>query len=300
MVAMFKALVMTALIVFASGCLIVEEAHLESEDGEIGCECQRDTDCNSGVCDDDVCVAPVCRWSSDCDDDERCVNGRCADDDSPGDAGEEPDTDTDEEPDTDAGEEPDTGEDCPDTDEPGTCESCGGCGDLDRCVLNNECPFGALCLDGDCRLACTDDAQCPNTEICTDGICQPDRQGGDQCVYDEDCGQGRCINGFCLERCTDASSCADGESCLNGTCRPDHSTGPQCRVGADCNPDEDCVNARCRAACTCDEDCQAIGGATDTCEQGYCVAAHESQPECTLGSDCADNSRCLDGLCVPF
>ncbi|RDV36317.1 hypothetical protein DV096_19910 [Bradymonadaceae bacterium TMQ3] len=316
MVHLLKLLMVMGLLLFSSACLIVEEGHAWGGDGEVGCECDRDSDCFSGVCDDDVCAEAECSWSSDCNDDERCVNGRCRDSDSPydddtgsdagpgddgadtGDGGSDAGPGDDSDGGTDSGDDgSDSGDDadCPVDD-----EGQAGCGPLDGCVLNNECPFGSLCLDGRCQVTCTDDLHCPTSEVCQDGICQPDREGGDQCVYDEDCGEGRCINGFCLDRCESDAACGEGEYCRAGVCRPDHRPGPQCRVGADCNPDEDCVNARCRSACTCDEDCEIIGGAGDTCVEGYCVAAHESNPECTVSSDCADNSRCLDGLCVPF
>lgn len=163
--------------------------------------------------------------------------------------------------------------------------------------------------EGDyCATLCTnaqgvdDDAFCTGMAHCDRGICEEDRDDGDSCDEDTDCGSGYCDNGFC---------------CSGGTC---------CNQAADC-PSVDGIGATCDDAVTCQgsrgeiacenfscvtyngvADDSACGVTTEADDCGayasiYCTGETNQTPphcatSCVLDTECDDGAHC-DGACTP-
>jgi len=64
---------------------------------------------------------------------------------------------------------------------------------LEGCSTNADCPFGQLCIDGNCTTTCTTNADCPS-------------------------GKPVCSNGTCIAGCSSSADCPNGQTCVNGQC----------------------------------------------------------------------------------
>lgn len=163
-------------------------------DGKI---CQSASDCQSGVCTGNVCVAPSCgdavqNGTEVCDVNDPntpCCNAACTGSKNSGEV---------------CGTDPD-GTDC---DAAPTCDGAGS--STSNCQSNIE-PNGTSCTD--------DGAHCTGAETCQSGVCT---SAGDPCVGadgDNDC-QESCdeTNDNCLGNDPDGSPCPGMKSCMAGIC----------------------------------------------------------------------------------
>lgn len=248
--------------------------------------CQEEIEQGELICYDGYCTRPECSDDSDCDGDDRCIDGVCA--------------------------------------EAQPCSSSDDCPDGYRCTLAGYCTKdddnGGNGGDPDC----TGDEDCPGDEVCEDGTCIDDGDNGETCDLEPaDCvdpephfDEQACE---CAE-CLDETDC-DGanEQCINGSCTPAGSE--DCPSGIECDPnnpgtcggdtpyciDECCVE--CIGAGDCDGNelcvdgqCQDSAGCEDDgdCPSGYdCSASGECVPPET-GEDCSTDADCPDGqFCDP-
>ena len=248
---------------------------------EDGIECEKSSDCASGIC-DGTSQPAKCEASGVC-----------------GNAIQEP------------------GEGCDD----GNNEAGDGCDenckleDENNCVGDRNCKEGFVCgaekrcileceSDGDCGgktcdrgrcLMCDRDADCADNFVCD----QDRQQCKASCLMDNDCfPSGFCDSerSHCVE-CRDSLDCLDDETCNGGACE-----------NAVCN-----LNDSCQSSCQNTQDCASIVGRSfcDTaamncveclessdCKDGEVCQDHQCQPGCGQDSDCAEGHCNDDGLCV--
>lgn len=120
------------------------------------------------------------------------------------------------------------------------------------------------------------------------------------CTRNSDCSDpnAQCVNGRCTVECVEDRDCLDGFSCQQGACTEQVRT---CRTDDDCVFGEECQNGECvkvEGYCERNGDCPdgyVCRGETSTCIP---VGDNNSEPECTLNSDCASDEICEDGACV--
>jgi len=217
------------------------------------------------------------------------------------------------------------------TEFPPFCDVAGSVGAGGACTQGYECA-GGLCRAGRCLARC---AACGEGERClADGYCR--RVGpvadGDACLTDSACASGTCASGTCARACEDGR-CAAGFTCtaLEGSryclracvrgvecppttgcapAEPDRGVCRRPRVGAGegeaCENDAACggqallcVEARCRAWCREDADCDA----GSRCRRRFdgmpaCVPTGETRllAACGSGAEC-ESGHCVDGRC---
>jgi len=201
-------------------------------------ECFTDAQCGSRICEDGACAEAVgCFESSECKDDQQCIDGVCR---SPC----EGDGDCD-----------------------GAFEVCrdGEC--VSQCVIDLLCG-GGICEDGICQDPnCNVDDDCPTNNACNGGRCE----SYTPCVYDEDCFD---ADYFCndLQRCEERPLCTTDAECGNAAlCRSNHCRPVDtCDDNTGCDDDEECLAGRCVNAldCRADADC----GTGEVCLGGRCEA----------------------------
>ena len=152
------------------------------------------------------------------------------------------------------------------------------------CVDARDCN-GFPCVAGVCQGGeCLFDEECGDGRICRANACVD----GTRCVVDGDCGGGICVSRECRDaECIDDLACADrGFICQGGRC-----DAPQCLRDLDCRRTETCISGRCQGgACELDGDC----GATQICEQRICV-----EPACLRDDQCGEGFVCDVGRCRP-
>lgn len=115
-----------------------------------------------------------------------------------------------------------------------------------------DCPPNSVCVDGECRLSCDDDAftPCPQGEIC------------DDCATASCPGCLDCV-AACVDaepgRCDDHDDCEAGELCVYG-------------VGT--------CSAECNASDPADTTCQQMGMACSPCVTGSCPGCEDCRDVC--------------------
>jgi MYXO-CTERM domain-containing protein len=182
--------------------------------------------------------------------------------------------------------------DCPPCEPAGFCEYEGG----QECFEDYECGQGFRCdVDAsNCECIFEDtDGDGIEEELCPPcarpiGACVPDREPGEECFADSDCGAGD----YCQlpkEHCSygdpdnpDAPVCA---AIPVGTCRPEPIG--DCRVDADCASNEVCYEETVCSACDdpgidCDAACQTYATCQPSGQWG----------ECATNADCAADEYC--------
>lgn len=84
--------------------------------------------------------------------------------------------------------------------------------------------------------------------------------------------------------CTTNNDCPANQQCSNSQCIP---------IACDCGfiSNHQCIDYQCCSASAC--------GTNEVCTDHICVK-EESKPECTVDSDCPDDSICVDGSCKPL
>ena len=164
-------------------------------------QCRADSDCDGiAICTDGLCLAPDCINNNQCEDSERCLNGRCVQREDFCQF------------DVDCG---DSGDICEDL----RCVSANG-----ACADRQDCN-GAFCIDGNCveEFSCNFNRTCRQIAgflRCIDGICQTREI---QCEFNADCIDGNsCVFGICLptetNECVFDSACDDGLICEDRRC----------------------------------------------------------------------------------
>lgn len=160
----------------------------------------------------------------------------------------------------------------------------------DLCVVNDDCGFTGLCLDGGCYFACDALGACPPDQRCDQGQCMPTESPEVICTFNGECGPDRvCIEGQCFETCGESLDCGDQMLCDAGLCVADTSPVIQCSGPGACADGEGCFDGKCLALCDGERPC-AEGA---LCQFGYC----HQKVTCTLSEQCPSGADCLDGSC---
>lgn len=235
--------------------------------------CNGDNECvdsNNACGDCESCSGGSC--SSDCTDEQTCLNMTCVE--CTGD------------------------DDCID----GACSSDNECVE---CTADTHCSgcevcSGEVCVDEDAQctgcescsesICVDDDSRCSDGQVCSQTMCE-------ECFSDGDCpGSEVCVDNAC-EECPDCDSCAndnqcDGcESCVGGTCADDHNncTGD----GALYCSDSDCVE------CSADSHCSYLSGWYDDGDEYSCCATGSfgGRYSCTCQDRKYRSYRCDDEEC---
>jgi hypothetical protein len=182
-------------------------------------------------------TAAPCYSTTDCRQDERCVQGSCF---------------------------------------PTSCAR-GACNESQVCVadscisklcVNIRCPEGQGCAAGECYPSQCGGSVCRSGEVCDDAVCVDADCVGVVCSPDSVCANGQCLSRECgAELCAQDSVCRDGKcvstvcldveckaefACAQGNCLPTSCTSGPCAPGLQCVNDS-CVDASC-AANTCASD----------------------------------------------
>jgi len=309
------------------GCVSVEdEEACGNERGRPnGTPCGPDVECESGVCEDGVCLSSCLDGStcpegtycdidgycmslypmgSPCDEDAQCASGACE------------------------------GalfnsktcvcldhNDCFDGEYCGTfgvneCLPVIGICD-DNCSTDKSCGTDAICAGapiGQCVISgssivgqlCCRDAQCASDICGSDGICQ--------CSDDSDCPTGACDTSLfganiCVE-CTSDNHCGASQFCAVDTCIPLFPVGSQCDKDKECLSDICGANGLCQCAtsdqCGPDLICStALFGANACveceedahCGDGFYCDVELCKPRLIEGSTCDFDSQCFSDLC---
>ncbi len=173
-----------------------------------------------------------------------------------------------------------------------------------RCLDDNGCRNGSICVNRDCVAGCRLDADCAPGDVCeadqcvagcraNPNTCRPgficqEAQGNagvcvNGCNVPEDCGdptQFACTNGTCVRNCQADGDCPLGTICEAGACaRGCRAPDRGCPNGSYCDALASGAAGQCLAGCDGNEDC--FGGIARTCD----TAAH-SCVECLVSQDC--------------
>ncbi|MBN2360086.1 MAG: hypothetical protein JXR83_11590 [Deltaproteobacteria bacterium] len=252
--------------------------------------CQRDADCESGLCIADLdrgdrYCSRRCTGDGDCPPVQRCELRLT------GDSGEQGSVQLCVE----------RVRDC------GGSESCNG--------LDDDCD-GAI-DDGCARLACTDDVACggywpcaPDPEGDADFVCQPPLGGaaaGSPCSEGGDCYNGLCEIGRCAAICRLDEHCGSGDRCAapsapgsatqHNTCHRACDQFTPCPAGEACTLRADPFGCRWRAVCSPQRGILTYGShclAHDDCNSALCAAGRCTRP-CVDSHDCTGlwaNAEC--------
>ena len=124
------------------------------------------------------------------------------------------------------------------------------------CGSGEECGGGAVCIDNQCVVVCTQDSDCTEGR-CSEGSCTSECSDDSDCARDRICSE---PTQKCETGCLDDSDCSFPKICSGGVCmeqRCDNDT--PCRFGAVCVGNPMCEAAPCSEL----EDC-ASGLACDS------------------------------------
>jgi hypothetical protein len=255
-----------------------------------GSTCQKDADCFSGHCVDEVCCDSACEGAC-----LSCLAAEKQDDSPDGVCGPKrpsaPPA---------HGACPDLGPQSCDTN--GRCDGAGNCAkypvgtqcgepfcsgqDLVGAALCDEqgrceapaaaaCSKSYTCEDSSCPSGCTSDADCRDDFYCDDGRCRPQAGLGAPCASAEACLSGQCADGVCCNQACDGQCEACDEPGSAGSCRalePGASPRPS-RKPCDGGDGDVCAALFCdgqeRSSCT------QLAEAGTVCGEPSCRDGHE-------------------------
>lgn len=205
-----------------------------------------------------------------------------------------------------------------------------------QCVVDSQCPYGAVCAGNICTSGCHDSGDCILGQPCINGQCDPRPgacdsnffcQNGQFCnVSTTTCQTHRNVNTLCRDcrpklcfsnqECTGGATCVgtDGfftpgqcDSCAGGPCLLDSSISPN-----NCSNDNQCASladgAYCgKQPCFVDTDC-AVGacqgadlfaGVIGECSQGTCTRTFCGNASCNDQNDlCPKGYNCSQLITV--
>lgn len=201
-----------------------------------------------------------------------------------------------------------------------------------QCTPGTLCANGMVCPDdGFCPQECIPGTLCANGAQCTvNGLCPAVSSSSSAnnltCDINADCASNLCIGGFCA--CTSSAQCA-GNACVGGFCA-NMALGANLTSFASCSGDNECPDGMLCIAGSCASDTAACGngrldagevcddgngsnddGCTTSCllgENAACASPRQCQSlvctdgvcgRCSDNSQCPDDMRCADGMCVP-
>ncbi|KAL2076980.1 hypothetical protein ACEWY4_027418 [Coilia grayii] len=286
-----------------SGCEAVFAAlreRIERLEREVSALREKCGGAEGGCCASEQSKGPGCTvrpamCPDDCNDQGRCVDGRCV---------------------CFAGF---TGEDCSKSACPDNCSDRGKC-------VNGQCVCdpgftGPDCSTKACPDNCNNRGQCVNGKcVCVSGFTGPDCS---EAACPDNCNnRGRCVNGKCVcessftgptcSKATCPDNCNNRGRCVNGKCVCDSGfTGPDCSEVTcpdNCNNRGQCVDGQCVCDAgftgpdcstkTCPDNCNNRG----RCVNGKCVCESDfTGPTCskaTCPDNCNNRGRCVNGKCV--
>lgn len=275
--------------------LCIRAAHCDfgvcERDYADGSECDEDTDCDSGHCDNGFC----------------CDEGICC---------------------SEASDCPSSGGTATVCDDSATCQGSRGevtCSDTFRCSTRSGVPDDSACdmsveasgcgffrsvfCTGDpdqppprCPTTCASDLECDEGAHC-DGVCVPDLVDGELCDEASDCESGYCDNDVC---------CSGGDCCRSpDECPASYSTPPVCDSPTTCQGSRDratCSDFVCGTDEGVDDDSACgVGIEALTCglyPSRFCTGGSEQPPPvcamgCTADAECDEVAHCDSMACVP-
>lgn len=197
------------------------------------------------------------------------------------------------------------------------CGDDGMCEAEQRCMESSECEGARICnLEGNCVLKCVHDQACNVGEVCLEGSCVV----SGLCDADADCGEGgACVDGLCKLGCDYDFECGADATCFDEQC----SWG--CEESADCGSDGLCWRGACVTPSVTNPtvpdpakdpiDEPVID--PDTPVEPDPVEPDPTNPDpvnpdmpdmpvepmpvsCQLDSACGDQERCIDGACIYY
>lgn len=199
--------------------------------------------------------------------------------------------------------------------------------------IENGCPPGYICHNGQCLKPCDDQGNCPDGFQCFDvihndgsvieeislcfpiyGPCPPlgcpitpDANPDVECVLGacrETCTAGscpagfECFNGNCFPICTDEDDCPEGHICLGGgVCFPIYDCVDKDSCAEDpANDRYECFGGICRPVCDAVVNPDGDNGCPSgmDCFDGLCYE------KCTDTKECPEGHQCVNGLCLPI
>lgn len=297
-----RALALVAFALVSATCLGSDEA----TKGSFGEACVAPTDCDSGLCYQQVCLDPL----ADADADGLTNLREVA-------IGTDPFAfDTDQDGKGDFAETNGGVGDPPDRDADGlhdAIESAIADGDRD-CIPDERDPQNdAAELDWVtvADLACCCSGRCQDVGMSTwNATCTPDENDqplltcilegpeaerypclglvGEACTLDRECTSGYCDGSLCATDCaSDGSVCGPNARCIGRRCEP------LAELGQACSRDEDCVSAFCDGN-LCAADCVAD---PSVCPSGTWCSGRRCAPVGDNGADCTADTHCASGFC---
>ncbi len=92
-----------------------------------------------------------------------------------------------------------------------------GCGDVDECKDDDDCPPGEVCRNGKCvkEDECKDDEDCPPGQICVDGKCVEGCNDDEDCPSGQVCVDGKCVDEFSSEKGSFYPNCLSFQCCAD-------------------------------------------------------------------------------------
>ena len=171
-------------------------------------------------------------------------------------------------------------------DEPLICNpGTGACVERPECVDDAGCAAGDRCIMDRCVGGCVVDAECPGSRRCVDGRCPEPAE----CFGPSDCDAERlCLMNTCTPSCGDAQPCPGAQSCdaATGVC----DEPAMCAADVDCFEGRRCADGQCGSVCIVDAQCPGAR----TCDQGEC----REPAICAGAEDCDPGRLCVNLACA--
>ncbi|MDP7038508.1 MAG: hypothetical protein QGI45_05075 [Myxococcota bacterium] len=295
-------------------------------------DCVSDAHCSAGVCNESNNTCVGCLDNNDCDNgvcdmstnnctgclsDSDCVGGVC-------------------------NESNNTCVGCLNDNDCGSAEICVGqtCqADPNACNSAEDCAAGQGCALGQCG-ACSNNGQCRDKEVCVAGVCESVQPGafGDDCVVQEDCGDGLLCYGiestestYCSRPCIGSgqggeADCPSSYACLDFADGPldnismctkssslssdfpgqpfDQEPGESCAAGNSCQTSICFTDSfECARACVADDNCYSDEVCWSVWDQngantGLNLCYASSSELRQNGESCSAGGECDSGVCT--
>ncbi|HIN85748.1 MAG TPA: hypothetical protein EYN06_04635 [Myxococcales bacterium] len=162
----------------------------------------------------------------------------------------------------------------------------GACAEPALCQADNDCEFGDICSQGECKQGCTGDGVCAEGKVCSAFHCKDKCSTDNPCPDDQICTEeGKCkIEGGCLEakECEAAETYCDLESHL---CKPGCLQDFDCKASGKSCVDMKCVDKGCTAnyVCAFEQVCNLESGQCEKAKGPHCEAGCDPQSESSCG-----------------
>lgn len=169
---------------------------------------------------------------------------------------------------------------------------------ISKCLTDVDCG-GALCYNGQCRIACRNSQDCSDGESCLKNVCVV------ACLDHSQCASGlACVEGHCTIGCRSNKECKQDQSCIENKC-----LNP-CQSANSCGPNALCSIDQHHSQCSCPEGfegnptpeqgCVRVPApclASNQCPSGHMCIGNQCNLPCTKTASCAVGERCYQQVC---